>query len=349
MRGRLAAGWAKRASVVITGSVAGLRAARLDGDANNPGVTHYPDLQTIIPADTFSVVQGTEGKEFRYTHLVYNNGPGPAGDQAGVQPGVRRLPGPAAALDAQRRRHLVAGEREQGAGHVHLPRRHGHFHFPLATFGLYAVNPDGSLGAPVAISPKNGFCIADSYTSTTRPSRTRGAFAGSWGELRRSDQRGAASRSAGPTSTTTAIPARRSPSTGVPDGTYWFRAVTDPNNDLVEGDESNNETDVKVTITGGGRLGRPGDASQHQSAGDLDDRAERWRQPSKARCSCRLTRPRTAGCSFSSTAPRSDPARRRPARTRSTGIRRRSLTGRTGSARAPSTHRAARTPPRSSR
>jgi hypothetical protein len=45
--------------------------------ANNAGLTHYPDLQTIIPTDTFSVVQGAAGKEFRYTHLVYNQGPGP--------------------------------------------------------------------------------------------------------------------------------------------------------------------------------------------------------------------------------------------------------------------------------
>ena len=40
---------------------------------------------------------------------------------------------------------------------------HGHFHFPLAAFGLYAVAPDGGIGAPVAVSPKNGFCIDDSY------------------------------------------------------------------------------------------------------------------------------------------------------------------------------------------
>jgi hypothetical protein len=44
--------------------------------ANPAGTTHYPDLQTVIPTD-FSVVQGTDGREFRYTHLVYNAGPGP--------------------------------------------------------------------------------------------------------------------------------------------------------------------------------------------------------------------------------------------------------------------------------
>ena len=39
---------------------------------------------------------------------------------------------------------------------------HGHFHFPLASFGLYTVKSDGTVGNPVALSPKNGFCIADS-------------------------------------------------------------------------------------------------------------------------------------------------------------------------------------------
>ncbi len=39
--------------------------------------------------------------------------------------------------------------------------------------------------------------------------------------------------------------------TGVPDGTYWFRAESDPDDDFVESDESNNETDVLVTIANG--------------------------------------------------------------------------------------------------
>lgn len=77
MRRRRAAGWAKRASAVITAALLACGLLVSTASANNPGVTHYPDLQTIIPTDTFSVVQGTAGKEFRYTHLVYNQGPGP--------------------------------------------------------------------------------------------------------------------------------------------------------------------------------------------------------------------------------------------------------------------------------
>ena len=44
----------------------------------------------------------------------------------------------------------------------------------------------------------------------------------------------------------------------MPDGTYWFRAMTDPNNDLAEANETNNETDVKVTVAGEHGDGRPG-------------------------------------------------------------------------------------------
>jgi hypothetical protein len=112
------------------------------------------------------------------------------------------------------------------------------------------VNPDGSPGAPVAISPKNGFCISDSYTGYNSTVAHSGAFAGSWGDC--ADPTTRRGLSVGSVDEYDyRDPGQAIPFDGVPDGTYWFRAVTDPNNDLVEGDESNNETDVKVTITGG--------------------------------------------------------------------------------------------------
>ena len=135
MRGRLAAGWAKRASVVITGALLACGLFGSTASANNPGVTHFPDLQTIIPTDTFSVVQGTAGKEFRYTHLVYNQGPGPLdimpqyNQASGSYQGMQRL-----------WTHNAAGTWQQASQSkvadpfiFHAP--HGHFHFPLATSG----------------------------------------------------------------------------------------------------------------------------------------------------------------------------------------------------------------------
>ena len=54
-----------------------------------------------------------------------------------------------------------------------------------------AVAADGGIGAPVAISPKNGFCIDDSYIyDTTVPNA--GTFIGTQGQLRRPEARCAA-------------------------------------------------------------------------------------------------------------------------------------------------------------
>jgi hypothetical protein len=60
--------------------IIGLGAATItftSASAAPAGTTHFPDLQTIVPTNSFSIVQGPSGREFRYTHLVYNNGPGP--------------------------------------------------------------------------------------------------------------------------------------------------------------------------------------------------------------------------------------------------------------------------------
>jgi len=37
---------------------------------------------------------------------------------------------------------------------------------------------------------------------------------------------------------------------GVPNGTYWLRAIVDPDNYLAESNKANNETDVELTIHG---------------------------------------------------------------------------------------------------
>ena len=212
------------------------------------GTTHYPDLQTVIPTTSFSVVQGTDGPEFRYTHLVYNAGPGPLEIQpqyngaAGSYQGQQQL----YTHNASNQWSLVSSVRVPDAFVFHAA--HGHFHFPLAAFGLYAVAPDGGIGAPVAVSPKNGFCIDDSYIYDNTVVHA-GAFVGTKGSC------------ADPTSlrglTVGAVdeydfrdPGQAIPFAGVPDGTYWFRAMSDPNNDLAEASEANNETDVKVTVAG---------------------------------------------------------------------------------------------------
>jgi hypothetical protein len=213
------------------------------------GTTHYPDLQTIIPLNSFSVVQGGEGPEFRYTHLVYNNGPGPLEIQpqynpvSGTYQGMQRL----FTHNAAGVWSLVSEVRVPDAFEFHAA--HGHFHFPLAAFGLYQVNGEGGIGAPVSISPKNGFCIDDSYIYNTSVEHS-GTFIGQRGTC--ADPTNLRGISVGGADEYDyRDPGQSIPFSGVPDGTYWFRAMTDPHNDLVEADESNNETDVLVTISKG--------------------------------------------------------------------------------------------------
>lgn len=212
------------------------------------GTEHRPDLQTLVPTDSFSVVTTPTGKEFRYTHLVYNDGPGPLE----VQPSYDQASGGYRGMQ-QLYTHDAAGAWSM-TRQVRVPdtfvyhAEHGHFHFPLAAFGLYRVAAGGGVGTPIAISPKNGFCIDDSYiqnpslehsgvfiggrSSCTDPSGLRGISVGGADEYDYRD------------------PGQAIPFDGVPDGTYWFRAITDPNNDFVETNEANNETDVKVTVAG---------------------------------------------------------------------------------------------------
>lgn len=217
--------------------------------ARTPGTEHLPDLQTIIPTNAFSVVNTPEGREFRYTHLVYNNGPGPLE----IQPSYDST------IGGFRGRQLILTHDASGAWSQARDRRvpdtfvfhaeHGHFHFPLASFGLYAVAADGGFGPAVALSPKVGFCIDDSYIYNSTLEHS-GAFLGSRSSC--ADPNGLRGISVGGADEYDyRDPGQAVPIDGLPDGTYWFRAMTDPNDDMVELDESNNETDVKVTIAKG--------------------------------------------------------------------------------------------------
>jgi hypothetical protein len=234
---------------ILTLVVAGLLGLPAGAAAAPAGTTHYPDLQTLIPTNSFSINQDATGRWFRYTHQVYDPGPGPLEIQpqynpaSGTYQGVQQL----FTHDASGTWSMVNQVRVADAFVYHAA--HGHFHFPLAAFGLYTVAANGGPGAPVSISPKNGFCIDDSYIyDSTVPHA--GTFVGPKGPC--TDPNALRGMSVGAVDEYDyRDPGQSIPFDGVPDGTYWFRAITDPNNDIVEGNESNNETDVKVTISNG--------------------------------------------------------------------------------------------------
>ena len=223
--------------------------APLPAHAAPAGSAHLPDLRTVIPDEGFGIVAGPDGPEFRYTHLVFNAGAGPLRIQPAYSPAAGTYLGTqqVATHDASDTWSVTSSRRVADDFRYHA--EHGHFHFPLASFGLYRVAADGAPGEVVAQSPKIGFCISDSYIydsslphagvghdlwgSCSDPTSMRGLAVGGADEYDYRD------------------PGQSIPMAGVPDGTYWFRAMSDPNDDFVESDEGNNETDVEVRIAHG--------------------------------------------------------------------------------------------------
>ena len=104
--------------------------------------------------------------------------------------------------------------------------RRSDYQFPLNSFTLNQVNPDGSLGAVVATSPKKDYCITgDTFVGACRTRQTRRFIPQSnctdptkplgwsvgWGdEYDQTD------------------PGQPIDLTGVPDGTYILHGMVDP-------------------------------------------------------------------------------------------------------------------------
>jgi hypothetical protein len=209
-----------------------------------PPPINYPDLSDIIPTGQISIAGVGTSRVFQYTHDTFNGGPGPLV----IQPVYNQASGTYQGIQYV---YTFSGGQWTLSRQVPLAgvfifhAIHGHFHFPFTTYGLYAVAADGGIGAPVALSDKIGFCIADSFIyapslpnagalgnlgSCTDPTSLRGLDIGAVDEYDKTDEGQSISLA------------------NVPDGTYWLRAIVDPNNFFAESDKSNNETDVQFTI-----------------------------------------------------------------------------------------------------
>jgi hypothetical protein len=212
------------------------------------GQIEYPDLSDIIPTGAISIAGSGSSALFQYTHDTYNGGPGPLvilpvyNPASGTYQGTQNI----YSLNSSGAWTLTQSIRI--AGSFIFDAAHGHFHFPFTTYGLYKVAADGTPGTPVATSGKISFCINDSFIynsslpnagklgnlgSCSNPTSLRGLDIGAVDEYDQTDEGQSISIA------------------GVPDGTYWLRAIVDPDNYLTENDKTNNETDVKVSINGG--------------------------------------------------------------------------------------------------
>jgi Bacterial Ig domain/Lysyl oxidase len=212
-----------------------------------PPALLFPDLSIIIPTDLISVEQTPTGRVFQYTHDTFNGGPGPLVIQPTYNPASGNYQGTQYIYSLSESGEWSLSEQIPVAGAFVWHEVHGHFHYPFATFGLYKLAPDGSPGDPAVLSAKIGFCINDSFIydptlpnagdignlgDCSDPTSLRGLDIGAVDEYDRTDD------------------GQSIPIDDLPDGTYWLRAIVDPDNYLAESDKTNNETDVLLTITG---------------------------------------------------------------------------------------------------
>jgi hypothetical protein len=231
-------------SVVVNGG--GVSGVNFTAQPETPPPLNYPDLSDIIPTGQISVVGSGSSRMFQYTHDTFNGGSGPLVIQPVYNPASGNYHGIQYIYSFSGGTWTLAQQLPL-AGIFVFDSDHGHFHFPFTTYGLYTVASNGGVGTPVAISPKISFCINNSFIydpslpnagalgnlgPCTDPTSLRGLDIGAVDEYDQTDAGQSISLA------------------GVPDGTYWLRAVVDPNNFLFESDKSNNETDVQITIRG---------------------------------------------------------------------------------------------------
>src|SRR5262245_24026713 len=236
--------------VVLVAALGLLCSGRWRLDAAPAGTIHLPDLQVVVPLDTFSIEPTSPTtREFRYTHDQANLGDGPFELRLDYDPvnDLARAFQRIYTHDASTVWSILSEQLVVGRFLYHPA--HGHYHVPFANFGLFRIAADGSVGAPVAKSDKVGFCIADSVLIASIPHEGVFGYSGEncadprstlgisvgWGDLYDFHDAGQA--------------IVYDPAT-IPDGEYWFRAVADPFNYFIEKNEANNITDIRLRITG---------------------------------------------------------------------------------------------------
>jgi hypothetical protein len=216
---------------------------------------NYPDLSDVIPTATsptpfeptpFSITGTGASRQLQFTHDTYNGGSGPLEILPVYNPASGNYQGFQHIYSFQSGTWTLV-QTIPVAGAFVFDAAHGHFHFPFTSYVLCAVKADGSIGAPVAASTKNDYCINDSFIynsslpnagtwpglgSCSDPTSLRGLSIGGADEYDQTD------------------PGQTIALGTLADGTYWLRAMVDPDDYFAESDKTNNETDIELAIAG---------------------------------------------------------------------------------------------------
>jgi hypothetical protein len=130
------------------------------------------------------------------------------------------------------------------AGHFIFHPTHGHVHFEKwALYQLREILPGDGVGDVVAAGTKTSFCLIDGGVhDASLPGFTGGSTYTSCG----SSQQGISVGWYDVYGRT--LYGQNIDITDVPDGTYWLESIVDPDDVVLESDETNNAARIKVTI-----------------------------------------------------------------------------------------------------
>jgi hypothetical protein len=198
-----------------------------------------PDLQTLPPSDLVIEASGQpERKLLRLTNSVMNSGPGALELQGVFNPATNRTA-------VTQRIHTAAGSTVALAvGEFVFHPQHRHWHLEdFARYELWSLRPDGRLADLVALTDKLSFCLRDVIRSDMPGASDFSAYSRCDRELQ-----GITSGWIDPYDFD--LPGQIVEITGLPDGVYALRSITDPNNHLLELDETNNAASVYLQLSG---------------------------------------------------------------------------------------------------
>ena len=201
-----------------------------------------PDLQALPPEELAVETDARDGtRKIRFSTTTINRGEGPLDMRGAFNPATGRT------RATQRIVSRVAdGVVERVAGEFVFHPGHDHWHFESFTeFELWTYRPGGELERQLATTGKMTFCVMDTSRIASPPpgAPTRGAYGGcgrdtqgisaGWGDTYRAS-----------------TPGQELDIRGVPDGRYAIRSTADPENRLLETDDTNNSSIVYIQLTG---------------------------------------------------------------------------------------------------
>jgi hypothetical protein len=135
----------------------------------------------------------------------------------------------------------MGGSRSRLAGTFTYHPGHGHTHFDdFAQYHLREVTAGNGVGDIVVSGDKTSFCLLDSVEIVPGPdpinpydtcTPTRQGISPGWADIYHKS-----------------LPDQWIDITGVPDGSYWLEVVTDPDNHMLESNESNNAERILVEL-----------------------------------------------------------------------------------------------------